>query len=245
MDGRIRAAMQWHSRIPRFVLAATVSSSLAIALSAQAQQAESALDKLGRSWDQAYLKPEFNLEPNAFLVDFARSLPAGDALDVGMGQGRNAIFLASQGWNVTGFDVSQVGVTQARESAEKRRLRLTAIRQTAEAFEWGTSRWDLVAVLYFPGLRTYVPRIVASLKPGGVVVVEAYHADAALDRPPGPGAGVTFATNELLTLFEGLRILRYEDLRARADWGMFDTRLVRLVAQRPADSIDRLETTRK
>ena len=189
-------------------------------------------EALGRSWDAAYVNPDFNLEPNAFLVAVTKDRTPGEALDVGMGQGRNAIFLASQGWNVTGFDASQVGVTQAMEQARKSGLKLAALRQTAAAFDWGTNRWDLIAVMYFPGLRAYLPQIARSLKPGGVVAIEAYHADAALDRPPGPGPGVRFESNELLTLFASFRILRYEDVRARADWGMYTTRMVRLLAQK-------------
>jgi SAM-dependent methyltransferase len=199
-----------------------------------AQQATGSTDSeaLGKSWDGAYLNPDFNLEPNAFLVAVTKDLKPGDALDVGMGQGRNAIFLAGQGWNVTGFDVSRVGVTQARERAQASQLKLNALRQTAADFDWGTNRWDLIVVMYFPGLWPYLQQITRSLKPGGVVVVEAYHADATLDKPPGPGAGVRFESNELLTLFAPFRILRYEDVRARADWGMYDTRMVRLLARK-------------
>jgi SAM-dependent methyltransferase len=190
----------------------------------------------GNSWDAAYLEktPSFSTEPSAFLVDMTKDLKPGTALDVGMGQGRNALYLAKQGWATTGFDVSGVGVTQALEQARTLGVQLVGLQQSAEEFDWGTERWDLVVLAYFPGLRRSLPKILESLKPGGVVLVEAYHSDAAIDRPPGPGAGVTFASNELLALFAGLRVLRYEDVRARADWGLFDTRLVKMFVQKPA-----------
>jgi SAM-dependent methyltransferase len=189
---------------------------------------------LGRSWDPAYLedKPGFNVEPNAFLVEVVKNLKLGDALDVGMGQGRNALFLAKQGWSVTGFDVSGVGVAQAREQAKKSGLAVNCIVRSSEEFDWHKDRWDLIVVMYFPQLRRSLPKIIDSLRPGGFVVVEAYHKDAALDRPPGPGAGVAFDTNELVKLFAPFRILNYQDVRARTDWGLFDTRLVRLLAQK-------------
>jgi SAM-dependent methyltransferase len=189
-------------------------------------------EDLGRSWDPAYLedKPGFNVEPTAFLVEVVKNLKLGDALDVGMGQGRNALFLAKQGWSVTGFDVSEVGVAQAREQAKNSGLTVNCIVQSSEEFNWGKDRWDLIVVTYFPQLRRSVPKIIESLRPGGLVVIEAYHKDVALDRPEGAGAGVTFDSNELIKLFAPLRILNYQDVRAKADWGLFDTRLVRLLA---------------
>jgi SAM-dependent methyltransferase len=187
---------------------------------------------LGKSWDAAYVNPEFNLKPNAFLVDAAKRLKPETALDVGMGQGRNAIYLAQQGWTVTGFDPSQVGVSKAREAARAAGVPLTARVERSQEFEWGTDRWDLIVATYFPALRQSAQTIVNSLRPGGVLVVEAFQKDAALDREPEPGPGVTFDVNELLALFPTLRVLRYEDLRAQADWGLYETRLVRLLAQK-------------
>lgn len=189
--------------------------------------------EMGRAWDDAYRgTPDFNTAPNAFLVDVAKGLTPGAALDVGMGQGRNAVHLAKHGWTVTGFDVSQVGVEQARQAAQAAGVTITALQQSTREFEWGTDRWDLIVLTYFPGLRAAVPKILQALRPGGHVVVEAYQAEAALHPPGAPGPGVTFGDNELITVFSGLRTLRYEDVTARADWGMRDTRVVRLLARK-------------
>jgi len=187
------------------------------------------------SWDQSYLAKDrsFAVEPNGFLVAVAEELPPGSALDVGMGQGRNALFLAEKGWSVTGFDVSPVGVQEAMHAAKRQRLEINATVEPAQTFDWGTERWDLIVLAYFPFTRQMLENIRRSLKPGGIVVLEAYHVDAAKDRPPGPGPGVTYASNELLRVFEDFRVLRYEDVRDLADWGLHETRLVRLAAQKP------------
>ena len=217
----------------RFLLALLAATFPHVAATGQTPSPET--QAVGKAWDATYLDPAsagFNLEPNAFLMDVVRDIKSGAALDVGMGQGRNALYLAKQGWTVTGFDPSEVGVRQAREAAAKTGLKLTALVQRSQEFDWGTDRWDLILLTYFPGLRQHVPQIVQSLRPGGVVVVESYHTDAALDRPPGPGPGVSYEDNELVRLFPTLRIVRYEDVRGRADWGMFETRLVRLLAQK-------------
>jgi predicted O-methyltransferase YrrM len=201
----------------------------------QPEPVSPATKALGESWDRAYLEavPSFTPEPNVFLVEVVKGLQPGSALDVGMGQGRNAVFLARQGWKVTGFDVSEVGVRQAKEQAAKSGVALTALVQSSDEFNWGTAQWDLIVLTYFPQLRRSMPKVIESLKPGGVVLVEAFHADAAVDRPPGPGRGVTFQANELPQLVAPLRVVRYEEPRARADWGIFETRLVRILARKP------------
>ena len=66
---------------------------------------------------------------------------------------------------------------------------------------------------------------------GGIVVVEAFHHDAT--KGASIGAGVVYDTNELLGLFHEFRILRYEDTVATADFGLRETRVVRLCAQKP------------
>src|SRR5215475_2308194 len=84
-------------------------------------------------------KPEyFSGEPNEFLVRMIKGRRPGRALDVAMGQGRNAIWLASQGWQVTGFDVSDLGVLQAKERAAKLGLDIQALVKPYEQFNWGS-----------------------------------------------------------------------------------------------------------
>ena len=182
-------------------------------------------------------KPAFNVQPNAFLVQVAKTRKPGTALDVGMGQGRNAVYLAQQGWTVTGFDPAERAVEAARETATQLGVQLTAIVAADDTFDWGRERWDLVLLSYV-GLRPMVPRVLESLRPGGLVVVEAFERDATKNASIGPG--VVFDANELLTIFKELRILHYEDAEADADFGKSQagfgkerTRVVRLAAEKP------------
>lgn len=171
----------------------------------------------------------FTREPNAFLAAVARQRNPGKALDVGMGQGRNALFLARLGWDVTGFDPSDEGVRQARAEAARLGVRLRAEVAEIETFDFGEGRWDLIVLTYVP-VKAAAPRIAAALRPGGAVVVEDRHIDTRRVWPAG-----TFDNNELLPLFPGLRVIRYEDVRARADWSPHagEERLVRLAAEKP------------
>lgn len=174
--------------------------------------------------------PRFNTEPNAFLIEVTRGRQPGRALDVGMGQGRNAIYLAEQGWDVTGFDPAEQAVAVARKRATALGLRVSAFVQTDDEFHFGAGRWDLI-VLSYVRVRPILDRVRASLKPGGLIVLEAYHRDATKDA--SIGGDVVWDTNEPLTAFAGFRILRYEDTEAPSDFGgRRTTRVVRLCAQK-------------
>jgi SAM-dependent methyltransferase len=172
----------------------------------------------------------FNRRPNEFLVRMAQGRAPGKALDVGMGQGRNSIFLAQQGWTVTGFDPADQAVAAAKEEAKRLGVPLTAIVDDDEHFAFGREQWDLI-VLSYVGVRGLPARLYESLNPGGIVVVEAFHRDATKNAPIG--GAVVFDTNELLKLFERFRILQYEDAEAVGDFGLQKTRVVRLAAQKP------------
>ena len=175
--------------------------------------------------------PRFNTEPNALLVEAVRDLKPGRALDVHMGQGRNAIFLASKGWQVTGFDFSAEGIRAARDAAEKAGVSVTALVRRHEDFDFGRAQWDLIVMSYtwVPLRDPYIDRILESLKPGGVVVFEHLMdesgSESAAPWLPRP--------NQLLEVFGRLRILRYEDVRAPADWSWRPERIARLVAEKP------------
>jgi len=176
-------------------------------------------------------KSAFNTAPNAFLVEMVKGRQPGAALDVGMGQGRNAIYLAQQGWAVTGFDPADKAVAQANATAAKLGVKLTTMIQGSEDFDFGQNRWDLV-VLSYVTVRDIAERVVAALKPGGIVVIEGFHRDVTKQRPVG--GGVVFDSNELLTLFSRLRVLRYEDADATSDFGGAGSRAVRLCAVKEA-----------
>jgi SAM-dependent methyltransferase len=193
------------------------------------------LKRTKRAPDKLYSGPSsanFNHEPNAFLMEMVKSLKPGKALDVGMGQGRNAVFLAKQGWDVTGFDLSGVAIGQALEQAGKMKVHIDARVQSADDFDFGTERWDLVVLCYLD-FRSLLERVRKSLKPGGVVIVEYYHRDIRKTRYVPEEK--PYASNELLQIFSDFRILHYEDVLAKPDWnfdGEEKQRLVRLMAQK-------------
>jgi SAM-dependent methyltransferase len=175
-------------------------------------------------------KPAFSTAPNAFLVAMTKGVKPGRALDVGMGQGRNTIYLAQQGWDAVGFDPADRAVAAAQDAARLLGVHITTHVARAEDFAWGDAQWDLI-VLSYVGAREYTGKLLRALRPGGMVVVEAFHRDATKAHPIG--GAVVFDTNELFQLFSAFRVVRYEDTMAVGDFGLTETRVVRLAAVKP------------
>jgi len=178
----------------------------------------------GSYYDPVYAgpKPKFPTSPNALLIEAAALRKPGRALDIAMGQGRNALHLARQGWHVTGFDTSRQGLNHARGSAAAAGLTIHALHASDEEFDFGVEQWDLIALIY-PIEKRSVYRIRQALKPGGVVVVECSHKE-------GSNAPFEYDTNELLEIFSGFRIVKYEDSHRLHEWAGKKLRIVRLIA---------------
>jgi len=177
-------------------------------------------------------KPAFNVEPNAFLVEMVSGRKAGKALDVGMGQGRNAIWLAQKGWDVTGFDPAERAVAQARETARKLGVTITTEVKGSETFAFGEGRWDLI-VLSWVSFREQAAVLSRALRPGGIIVIESAHRDAT--KGNSIGGGVVFDTAEIPGLFRDLRVVRYQEPMAMSDFGKRLVRLVQFCAERAAE----------
>ncbi|MBF9219619.1 class I SAM-dependent methyltransferase [Hymenobacter ruricola] len=173
-----------------------------------------------------------NANPNTLLVETVKGRRPGTALDVGMGEGRNAIYLAQQGWQVTGVDIADQALAYAQARAKEQKVKITTVEQDAERFDWGTNKWDLILMCYAGG-REFPARVFEALKPGGLVVLEAFHHDAV--QQARIDEGVVFNTDELKQLYAatGLKIVRYEEPMGIADFSKKQVRLVKLVARKP------------
>ena len=181
-------------------------------------------------FDRIYASPEpgFSTQPSAFLVEAIEGRIAGSALDIAMGQGRNAIYLASRGWKVTGFDVSREGLTVAQREAARRDLTLEARVAAHDEFEYGAAAWDLIVMTYALVPVTHVDFaaiLIDSLRPEGLIVTESFVADPT--RPPRP---VEIDPDRLRRAYSELRILKFEDETTTSDWTHEPSRIVRMAA---------------
>lgn len=202
-----------------------------------AQPPESEAERWDRRYDrEAYI---YGKEPVAFLRQQIDRLGSGKALDLAMGEGRNAVFLAQQGFDVTGVDISQVAIAKAERLAAERGTRLQTIVADLGEFELGKERYDLITNFYFLD-RELFPKIIAALKPGGIFILESFSTDhpehGASFGPKNPA--FLLAQNEALAAFEALRILFYEDRIIEVDEGMHHGKaaVIRLIAQKPPRS---------
>jgi len=172
-------------------------------------------------WDRFYLDPtsKVNRGPNAFLVEVMRGRTPGVALDYAMGEGRNSIYLAQLGWEVWGFDPAAAAVRLANQHAAALGVSLHTASVADDQFTFGTERFDLIL---FSWAMPFIPveRVLAALKPGGIVVMEA--------------AADYVGRNGMLKLFDVLEIKRYEIVHEKADfYDRQEIDIVRLVAVKP------------
>ncbi len=182
---------------------------------------------VAQRFNKLYAEPSslFSVSPNAFLARTVSGLKPGRALDVAMGQGRNSVFLAKQGWEVTGYDVADTGLEEARKSAENAGVRINAVHASHDDFDFGREQWDLIVMTYALAdmeNTAFLRRVKDSLKPGGIVVVEQMNAG-------GTGKG---PANALFRSFQDLRVIHYEDVVDTAEWGLQKMRIGRIVAQK-------------
>lgn len=202
---------------------------LALPLAAQRQPA-------APRWDQIYqgrgVKVPVN--PSALVLETTANLQPGAALDIGMGNGRNAIYLARKGWKVTGIDISSEAVKQAQAEAKKLNAPIDASVSRFEDLPAYQNRFDVILCMYVQDLATKnAKKIMDMLKPGGLLIIEGYHQAApALAGQPG------YSTNQLLRTFNRLHILRYEDREMQPEWtpaqnsGNARVPVIRLVARK-------------
>jgi SAM-dependent methyltransferase len=157
-------------------------------------------------WDRRYAAVDlaWSVGPNAVVAGETADLPPGRALDLGSGEGRNAIWLADRGWTVTAVDFSAVASERARRLAAERlgegASRLTAV--TADLMTWTPqpASADLVVLAYLQlndSQRTHAHRLAAAaLAPGGVFLLVAHHSDNLTEGVGGPQDPAVLFTEE-------------------------------------------------
>lgn len=132
------------------------------------------------NWDERYGEPgyAYGTEPNEFLVSVVSSIPPGRILSLAEGEGRNAVWLASRGYAVTGVDASAVGLRKAGELAAVTGVSITTVLADLSDYVIEPQRWDGIVACYChlpSAVRAPLHRaVVAGLKPGGVFVLEAF-----------------------------------------------------------------------
>ena len=153
---------------------------------------------------------ENSLEPAQFLVENVELLPKGRVLDVAMGNGRNAIYLARLGFEVEGVDISQEFANTALELAGKAGVAIKAKVADLES-DFLIEKEAYEVIICFNYLqRTLLSQIKHGLRKGGMVVYETFIVDQAkFGKPKNPD--YLLEHNELLNVFRDFRCLCYRE----------------------------------
>ncbi|HIJ80428.1 MAG TPA: class I SAM-dependent methyltransferase [Desulfuromonadales bacterium] len=145
------------------------------------------------NWDERYNEPgySYGTDPNDFLVSVAETItPGGRILCLAEGEGRNAVYLASLGYDVIGVDGSEVGLRKAQALAAVRGVTITTIHADLGTFEIGTEQWDgIIACYCHVPLAIRIPlhnSAVRGLKQGGVFMLEAFSKEQLAYNTGGP-----------------------------------------------------------
>ena len=161
-----------------------------------------------QSWDARYKsasRPQEDLEapPTPLVVRIANALPAGNALDLACGAGRNALWLAGNGWRVTAVDGSATAIEILRTRARERGLDVITRVADLETGEYKIEPavWDLLVIAYYLQLDL-IESAKAALRPGGVIIV-IVHMTAQGEEPTKH----RLRPGELIRCFEGWEIL--------------------------------------
>ena len=133
-------------------------------------------------WDERYSEMEYAYGemPNDWLVECAKNLaPNSNVLCIADGQGRNGVYLATLGHNVTTMDGSSVAIECSKKFADKNNVKIEAIHADLNDFDMGENKWDAIVSIFVhldPEMRkTIHANIVKGLKKGGQIILEAYY----------------------------------------------------------------------
>lgn len=166
-------------------------------------------------WNSRFSVQEYvyGTKPNDFLAESAPSMPPAPArvLSLGEGEGRNAVYLASLGHRVTAVDASDVGLRKAEKLAAERGVSLETVVSDLADYPFTPGAWDAVVAIFchlpMPLRRQVHRAAAASLRPGGVLILEAYTpAQLALRTGGPPVRELLYTADELHEDFEGLEL---------------------------------------
>jgi len=173
-----------------------------------------------RRWDIRYSGSEliWTAEPNRFLAAEAADLPAGRALDLACGEGRNAVWLAEQGWQVTGVDFSQVGLDKGERLAQERGVQVRWVLADLVEHVPPPMAFDLVAILYLHlepvATSEVLRRAAAAVAPGGTLLVVGHDPTNIAEGYGGPqNPAILMGPDEIAEALGELRIERAERVR--------------------------------
>lgn len=156
----------------------------------------------------------FGKEPVLALKSYVGALKKGKTLDIAMGEGRNSVFLAANGFQVEGLDCSAKAIEKAKALAAEKNVQIDAKTQNLDFFLMPLMKYDSVVMTYYRPQARFFSEIRRGLVAGGTVLIEAYTSEHFKANPQQPGLDFDqcFKPNEILGLIKDLHVLLYREI---------------------------------
>ncbi|WP_424962106.1 class I SAM-dependent methyltransferase [Ekhidna sp.] len=193
-------------------------------------------------WDKRYAQKEYvyGEQPNHFLKEVIDNLKPGKVILPAEGEGRNAVYAASIGWEVDAYDSSEKGKSKAESLAIKKGVSINYTTNDHEAWEPKHETYDLAVMTYAhcdPKTRKALhEKVIRSLKPGGIVLYEAFRKEQ-IELDTGGPKDIDMLLNEeiLRADFRNLSIIKLEELEVDLSEGEYHngvSRIIRMIAKK-------------
>lgn len=166
------------------------------------------------TWDKIYSRSKFvyGKAPAKFLTQSFQYIPDGaSVLDLGMGEGRNAVFLAQKGHKVTGVDISPIAVKKAKILAKEFGVKLQTLVADLKSYDFKENSFDTILCFYYVD-RSLIDKMKKWLKPNGLIIYEAFtKKQKEKNKNESDPDSYYLSNGELLELFSGFRLLKFEE----------------------------------
>jgi SAM-dependent methyltransferase len=184
-------------------------------------------------WDERYSRSEYvyGEEPNTYFKTQLDKLQPGKILLPAEGEGRNAVYAAERGWEVFAFDQSTEGKKKAEALARKKNVRIDYQIGDCGFIQYPVEMFDAIGLIYvhFPSIQRglYHQRMSAFLKPGGMIILEAFNKKHFQYQQSNPTAGgpkdmdMLYSTEELKLDFSGFDILELRETEIDLEQSLF------------------------
>ena len=184
-------------------------------------------------WDERYAQSEYvyGEEPNTYFKTQLDALLPGKILLPAEGEGRNAVYAAERGWEVFAFDQSTEGKKKAEALARKKKVTIDYQIGDCGFIQYPVEKFDAIGLIYvhFPSSQrgAYHQRISAFLKPGGMIILEAFNKKHFLYQQKNPTAGgpkdidMLYSIEELKLDFSGFDILELSETEIDLEQSLF------------------------
>lgn len=196
-------------------------------------------------WDERYSEPglAYGSDPNLFIKSFLDKHEPGRILFPAEGQGRNAIYAASKGWEVDAFDYSEIGRMKALKEADGAGVMINYWIEELQSFSPESSIYDAIALCYvhLPDTerRPFYQALIDALKPGGLLVMEAFTRAQLAYRSGGPKSEDLLYSEEIVKDdFRSLETVFIQELKTKLNEGKYhvgEAHVVRYIGRKNTD----------